>query len=391
MGTPLLERAQAKKAEALAIANAAKSEERDLTDDEAARYDTLVAEASKSHADHMRFVNGAKSLDAIGADEVEVIEPDSRPNSNRKNASPGEAFVKSSAYAGLIKQFGANIPNSAAQISGVTVDGAKALITSPAELVVDEVRIVSPSHTPLTLADQFTMQQVSNGNTIQFVTGALTTNNAALVAEGAAKPESAITFSTLPVTLEKVAHWVPITTEALADFPYMRSLVDGELVYGVREVAEARVLAAIDGWTGLGTQAFDTDVITTVANAILSASLYGTPTGVLMHPADALALALTREGASGGYLAGPMISRDAGGNLYIDGVRVFRSYGVTQGFAYVGDLSQVIVHYREGVTVSTGWQNTQFIENELTILAEARLGVGIRRGPALVKADLTAA
>lgn len=42
------------------------------------------------------------------------------------------------------------------------------------------------------------------------------------------------------------------------------------------------------------------------------------------------------------------------------------------------------------MNLSTGWVNTQFIENEQTILCETEGVTSVQGAPAIIKADLTA-
>lgn len=63
---------------------------------------------------------------------------------------------------------------------------------------------------------------------------------------------------------------------------------------------------------------------------------------------------------------------------------------IASGFAYVGDLKQIKLYTAGGVNVTTGWQDQQFVENKLTILAETEAAAAVRLAAALVKTDLTA-
>jgi HK97 family phage major capsid protein len=56
------------------------------------------------------------------------------------------------------------------------------------------------------------------------------TNNAAAVAEGALKPESAVRWDEVKDQLEKIAHWIPLTTEVLKYNPRLMQLLDNEMI-----------------------------------------------------------------------------------------------------------------------------------------------------------------
>ena len=72
---------------------------------------------------------------------------------------------------------------------------------------------------------------------------------AAVVAEGAAKPEAAFTVTPKTATLDTIAHWVQITRQALDDASYIRSMIEGKLRRGLLNKAEADMAAAIDAAT----------------------------------------------------------------------------------------------------------------------------------------------
>ena len=72
---------------------------------------------------------------------------------------------------------------------------------------------------------------------------------AAVVAEGAAKPEATFTMTPKTAALDTIAHWVQITRQALEDATYIRSLIEGKLRRGLLAKAEADMAAAIDAAT----------------------------------------------------------------------------------------------------------------------------------------------
>ena len=76
---------------------------------------------------------------------------------------------------------------------------------------------------------------------------------AAVVAEGAAKPEAAFTLTPKTAALDTLAHWVQITRQALEDATYIRSLIEVKLRRGLLNKAEADMAAAIDASTAVQT------------------------------------------------------------------------------------------------------------------------------------------
>ena len=78
------------------------------------------------------------------------------------------------------------------------------------------------------------------------------------------------------------------------------------------------------------------------------------------------------------------------GAFYADDLMAIRAGAQHDGFAYVGDLKQVVWYTSGDVNVSVGTTGTQFIENERTILAETEGITGVVGAAAIIKADLTA-
>src|SRR5262245_21091051 len=76
---------------------------------------------------------------------------------------------------------------------------------------------------------------------------------AAVVAEGAVKPEAAFAATPKTAALDTIAHWVQITRQALDDAPYIQSLIEQKLRRGLLNKAEADMAAAIDASTAVQT------------------------------------------------------------------------------------------------------------------------------------------
>ena len=68
------------------------------------------------------------------------------------------------------------------------------------------------------------------------------TNAAATVLEGAAKPESTLTFEAANAPVRKIAHWLPVTEEMLEDVAQIRSYIDARLRLGVEIEEEDQLL-----------------------------------------------------------------------------------------------------------------------------------------------------
>lgn len=193
---------------------------------------------------------------------------------------------------------------------------------------------------------------------------------AAVVAEGAAKPEAAIAATPKTAALDTIAHWVQITRQALDDAPYIRSIIEQKLRRGLLNKAEADMAAAIDAST-----AVQTSTATAAQGGMLAAIRGGIgkveatgyqPNAVALNPADYAVLDVDVMGKTD---TGPV----RGQTFW--GVTPVAAASIPAGKAYVGDFIAGATLFDRGVTsvfVSDSHASL-FISNILVILAEARL------------------
>lgn len=193
---------------------------------------------------------------------------------------------------------------------------------------------------------------------------------AAVVAEGAAKPEAAITLTPKTSSLDTLAHWVQITRQALDDATYIRSLLEGKLRRGLMAKAEADMATAIDA---AATQTATTSIAGggTMLKSIrvgigkVEASGYR-PNAVLLNPTDYATLDIDVMGTTD---TGPVRPATFWGIIPI------ASNSVPAGKSYVGDYSTGVTFFDRGVTnvFLSDSHASLFISNILVILAEARV------------------
>lgn len=216
-----------------------------------------------------------------------------------------------------------------------------------------------------------------------------TTNNAATVAEGAQKPESALAFTQKDAPVRKIATVLPVTDELFQDAPAMRSYVQGRMTIFL-QIAEENQLLNGDGVapnlegiyenSGIQTQAKGGDTIPDAiykgatkveVNAFLSA------TGVILHPNDWQRVRLLKDSA-GNYLFGsPM----AGDIERIFGYPVIKTTATTEGKGLIGafDTAAMLMR-RTGVSFAVSTEHSDFfIKNKLMLRIEERLAFPIFR------------
>jgi len=237
----------------------------------------------------------------------------------------------------------------------------------------------------------------SSNGVIRYFDQQAITRGADTVAEAATKPESVITWIERTLSLQKIADSIPVTKESFADVGFIESEVrrlldvnlslkedeqlwDGNgiapnlkgaftsaVTFDAAAYAISGKVKAADGTL------YDLLAILRVELSNAKQSKY-MPTAVVMNPSDVLRYKLAK-GTDGHYVLPPFISADG---TIIDGMRVIESSQVTINTMLVGDFRYGTIYDLEGVTVSMGFINAQFVQNAMTILAEKREGLLIR-------------
>lgn len=228
------------------------------------------------------------------------------------------------------------------------------------------------------------------------------TNAAAETAQGAAKPESAVTFEQFNTPIETVATWIKVSKQLLSDAPSVVSYINGRLFYMLDERIDLQLLKGTGVTPNLGglqkTGNFTAFTTTSGANLIgsINKAKYDlwakgyTPDAVILNPADWAAIELAREsGATGAYLYGAP-GTVASTNPF--GVRVVLSSNQTAGQMTIGAFNRAaMVWNREGAVVEAGFVADDFTKNLVTLRAECRLGLEVSVPGAILHGAITAA
>lgn len=236
----------------------------------------------------------------------------------------------------------------------------------------------------LTIADLIPQGTTARSN-ISYVEEQAGTNAAATVAEGAAKPESALTFVEQTASVKKIATWLPVTTEIMEDEPALRSIIDARLRLFVQLEEEDQLLSG-DGTgtnltgilnaSGLQTQTVGADP---VPDAVMKAmtkiqvNAKFQPSGIVMHPNDWQEVRLLKT-ADGVYIWGSPADE---GPMRMWGLPVVPSEALTEGTALVGAFNVASqIFRRKGISFAVSNSHANFFtENKLAILAEERLAL----------------
>lgn len=230
------------------------------------------------------------------------------------------------------------------------------------------------------------------------------TNLADMVAEGAPKPQSDLTFRRGSVNVEKIAHWIRVTSEVLSDAPMLRSYIDMRLRYGVAFKEEAALLNGngtspqLDGLLNTGNFVdYDNTYVagTTPTDGVDDLRIakeqvngsFLTATGVILNYRDWARIELLKD-ADGHYLHSSVTT---GLTPRLWGMRVATSHSIAEGKFHVGSFQMgAMIWDRWAMRVMASTEDgNNFTENKVTILAEKRLALEVFRPNAFVYGDFT--
>jgi HK97 family phage major capsid protein len=230
------------------------------------------------------------------------------------------------------------------------------------------------------------------------------TNAAVEVAEATntstgTKPESALALALGTSIASTIAHWMPITRQALADAPQLRDLINQFLLNGLTQRLEDEMISGngtppnmqgIHGTSGLSTQAFVSDNLTTLRKSLTKARIapiFVEPSAYLMNPVDAEGLDLATDNEARFYMGGPATSNN--GRLW--NKPIIESHAVPAGTVYTGDFSTaVLADLLAAQMFIFDQHSTWAVQNILAILAELRAHFFLLRPAAIVEVTLGA-
>lgn len=317
----------------------------------------------------------AALLGAIGKKESE------ENTMGTKNAlTLGDHFVETVKAANVGKRF---------DVSAPAFKAASDTQTSPAAAVdfatTFDRNVVTGARTPLVIRDLFGAEQISGSTLVYLVEGAIQ-GAPAVTAEGAEKPQIHFADSTpKTVSLAKVACHIKESDEYINDFPFLASAINGRLLYELGLVEQGKLVTDLLATSGIQTGTYAaTGTATAIADAILQAAMdVQAQTGfaadaVAMNPADWYTLRVGKDGDDR-YYGGGYFGDQAIPNLW--GIPVCVSASITSGTVIVGAFKtcgSVVTH--GGVSVeAVNTNEDDFVKNLMTIRAEERLALAVRR------------
>lgn len=208
---------------------------------------------------------------------------------------------------------------------------------------------------PTRMVDLIRTEMV-DGPTVSFYRTTGPTASSAWLAEGAAKPESALSYTQVTATVHKAPTWVGVSTEALADYSGFAGIVEADLLAGLELFENNQILNGPGtGVTQLGllnqtgiltlTPGAAQPRILTIRDAITNlrnGAAYAVPDAIIMNPTD---VGTTPEyAASTGEL---VVSPNPTANqpLAFWGVPVLQTSQIAAGTALIGAFAKSTVNY----------------------------------------------
>jgi len=304
-------------------------------------------------------------------------------------------------------------------VTSITQTGGLATITQTAHGYDDHDRILIAGanqagyniagYIKVLTANTYTMAVASG--TVSPATGTITAlrmNNygsSDFVAEGTTKPEAQMFFEERTANVQTIANYMKMTRQLDADMPGLRQGVDSDLIYGVLRKEDIALLYA----TGAGSQISGlltdpdiqaykwstgthgdtkTDAIRRSRTLLELADFEAS--GVIIHPTVWEQIELEKS-TTGEYIWVDSESSMAGLNPYAAGQSLWRmplvvTRAIKADTWLAGDFARAATIYdREQANVRFSDQNeADFINNLVTVLAEERLGLAVRRPEAFV-------
>lgn len=403
------------------IAANAESAARDLTSEERKQINELSAKARESMNAEKAQAKARRDLDDLGRDleagEAEQLNAAALKGTHVgdvKRSSVGERFVKSASFKSLQERFpSGNIPRQArVSMDAVQVDGMKALITTgqataasdasasvlvePQKLGLVPYPFVAPTMRSVitngtTGSDRIEYAQLLPDNDPANVVGAKGVKESPdITGTVGVKPQSSFGFRKASAEVITVAHWIPVTKQALSDAAQIRTMIDGFLSRGLETEIERMIIEGdkdaptkgeeewdgIFNTSGIQHQAFDKDIYRTARKAISKVTtLGGQVSAFLVSPELDEELDLMQDQTGRFYGAGPF---RMGPNTLWGRPRIVVPALAGKSQFITGDLSQMVLWDREQATLTATDSHADFfIRNLVAILAECRAGFGI--------------
>ena len=356
-----------------------------------ASLEAVKSEMKKLGEEQLKF---AKELAALQQSSVDA-------ESHEAVKSIGQQFTDSASY----KSFSADAssdrgarhtislktdtPTTSVVGTGIT----RTTLAAPAQLA----GIYGAPELPLLIENLIPHIPVQSSS-VEYLKNSAFTNNAGVVAEGAAKPESTFTFALATANVVTVAHWTKITEQLAADAPAVAAYINAKMLYGLALKIDRQLVNGNGTSTqlsGLLNTGNCTDYTSAISSRIPSGgnlidfallikshleSLGYPAKQLLLNPADWADLALLKDTQKRYLLGGP-----AGiTTQQLWGLPVITTAAIPSGKYIMADFNLgATIFDRQEVALEIDREGDDFRKNLLTIRAERRLGLAVEDAAAI--------
>lgn len=346
---------------------------------------SLKSQIETKQAEFEKAEKKAGLLNIIGNKESE-----DNTMEEKKARNLGEAFIehlKNNPVTDTRKKFDISAPAFKASTDTQTSPaGAAGYATT------FDQNVVTAARTALVVRDLFGAESISGSTLAYLIEGAIE-GAPAVTAEGNAKPQIHFADPTLKtVSLSKVACFIKESDEYISDYPFLASTINGRLLYELGLVEQNKLVTDLLATSGIGTDTIPANATATViADLILKAAMDVqhdsgfAADAILINPTDWYTLRIAKATGTGEYYGGGFFGAQSIPNLW--GLNVCVTTAVSAGTIVVGAFKTCAsVVSKGGVSVeATNTNADDFEKNLMTIRAEERLALAVRRPAGFVK------
>lgn len=368
---------------------------------EVEKFDALIA-TSDAAEQNAKAYNAATN--DIGG-KLQQPEAKSAQNNAPKAETVADEFIQSEEFQGVLaqmKQYNGQLPQGF-KVNTRPVQVKTLVTTAPSSFgnLMQAQRLPNLEtlefSRPLTLLSLINRAQATS-DTIEYPRHSGYVNNAATVAQATAttgasgqKPESEVgTITVERAVVQTIAHWIPISRQALQDIPALRNIINTALTYGLQERLQQQILSGLGtgtelqgllntGW-GMGNVSPQVTEFHTIRKSITEVRLAGraNPNAIVINPLDWEKLEMLQDTTDNFYSGSPFRNSTFSSNLY--GVPVITDESIPVGKGITGDFSHATLWESLSPTIFISDSHADtFTRNIITLLAEMRVAFAVTR------------
>jgi HK97 family phage major capsid protein len=181
------------------------------------------------------------AIDALGVQQREMA--DRLVVLEQKGSGRGETAAPDNTWGGQLVKSEKYQSFAAGQTGKARIEVKNTLTGADANVAPDRRPGIVPGAAPVLTLESLLPSTNTSSNAIEFTKEASYTNSAAEAAEGAAKAESALTWSLVNMPVSTVAHWIKISRQLAMDNVALAAYVNARMTYGVNRRVETQLVS----------------------------------------------------------------------------------------------------------------------------------------------------